>query len=897
MTIPTGKRLGPYEILLAIGAGGMGEVYKARDTRLGRDVAVKVLPASFANDRERMRRFELEARTVAALSHPNILAVYDVGLDDEAPYLVSELLDGGTLRDRLNEGQVPVRKAVDYALQITQGLAAAHEMGIVHRDLKPENVFVMRDGRVKILDFGLAKLAADATSSDQELTRTSSDIGTTPGVVLGTVGYMSPEQVRGEAADHRSDIFAFGAILYEMLSGRRAFKRDTAAETLTAILRTEPPEIDDPALHVPPALNRIVHRCLEKTPEQRFQSAKDLGFALDNISGPTGQTVPVRGAGAIPRWLWGVGALAAMCLVAATLVVMGLLEKPPAAPEIVRFQVRLPDKVTFTSGASFALSPDGRHIAFSAFSPDNNAGVWIQDLDATEARLIPDTATGPQPPPFFWSPDSRFVVFSHASTKLRRADVQSGAVQDICEKPGPPIGGSWNNNGVVIFGSTFSGLWKVPAAGGTPVPLTVLDASRQERQHELPSFLPDGRHFLYLRVSKVPDDTGIYVGSLDAPPDHQNEKRLLATGYGVGYVPSSDRKAGHLLFLRDRTLMAQTFDPYKLEFVGDPSPVVDQVGSVFETGNFSASGTALVYRSPTARNTQLMWLDRRGKSVGTVGDPGLINSPRVSPDGNRVAYQKSSEVPGDSDLWLLDLARGTSLRFTFGPRAADFPVWSPDGKEIVFASNRDGVYNLYRKPADSSKDEELLLKSNENKRPYAWSPDGRFLVYGVFSGNLVTEHLWVLPMQGEHTPFALSRTRFDESAAQFSPDGRWLAYESNESGRYDVYAREFKGSANASELSKKWVISNEGGHLPRWRADGKELVYSSLRANMMSVDLDTSRSFRASAPRDLFVIPVGAGTGSASADLKRFLFPVSVEGKGSQSFTVMLNWTSALKSW
>jgi Tol biopolymer transport system component len=574
-------------------------------------------------------------------------------------------------------------------------------------------------------------------------------------------------------------------------------------------------------------------------------------------------------------------------------------EKPAAPPEVTRFQIRLPDKVRFSAGGAFTLSPDGRHLAFSAAAADQAPGVWVQDLDALEARQLPGTLTGPNPPPFFWSPDSRFVVFSENSPKLAKADVTGGPVQYICDKPGAPVGGSWNQGDVIIFGSTNSGLWRVPATGGKAVPLTTLDASRNERQHELPSFLPDGKHFLYLRVSREPDESGIYAGSLDDPPGRQSKKRLLATGLGAAFVPSGDGRTGSLLFLREGALMAQPFDPAKQELSGSPTPIAEQVGSTYETGYFSASPRALVYRATLApRESQFTWFDSQGKAGEKVGDPGEIgNIFRLSPDATRVAYTQAKPSLEDADLWLLDLARGTSARFTFGNQAASrMPAWSPDGAEIVFASNRDGVYNLYRKPANGSSEEELLLRTNENKRPLDWSRDGRYLLYAASdTPTFIIEHIWVLPMQGDRTPFPFENTRFDESRARFSPDGRWVAYDSAESGRHEIYVREFQPSAASAGAGGKWMVSKDGGTSPQWRGDGKELLYRGLGRQVISVSVDTRHSFQAGAPRELFQIPAGTGL-LATADFKRFMAAIPLDQDIPQSFTVMLNWTSAIKS-
>lgn len=489
------------------------------------------------------------------------------------------------------------------------------------------------------------------------------------------------------------------------------------------------------------------------------------------------------------------------------------------------------------------------------------------------------------------------MVYSENSPKLKKVDAQTGALQDICDKPGPPVGGSWNNTGTIIFGGISTGLWKVDAAGGKPRPLTVLDASRHERQHELPSFLPDGRHFLYLRNSEVAEETGIFAGSLDEPPERQSKKQILQTGFGAYFEPSMEGGTGWLLFLRDGTLMEQPFDASKLELSGNPSPVVRGVGWAFQTGLFSAAPHALVYRTGTSiRDFQFTWFDRQGKPGGTVGEPGPISQAGVSPDGTRVAYRKESFNLAGSDIWLLDLSRDTSTRLTFGPRNNAFPVWSPDSSELVFSSDREGVFNLYRKPANGAREEEVVLKSNLNKRAMSWSRDGKFLLYSTsVRPNFGQEDLWVLPMQADRTPYPFQQTRFDETGARFSPDGRWVAYQSNETGRYEVYVREFVTSPDSAGKGGKWLVSKDGGGAPEWREDGKELVYRDLHGKGMSVSVDTTRTFQAGAPHELFPMPPGANSASNTGDLKRLLMLVPVEKKASQEFTVLLNWTSALK--
>ena len=893
MELKSGSRLGTYEIVAPVGAGGMGEVYQAHDTKLGRDVAIKVLPEAFARDASRLSRFQREAKMLASLNHPNIATIF--GLEDSSGtnYLVMELVPGDTLADRISrDGALPVVEALNIAKQIAEALEAAHEKGIIHRDLKPANVKVTPDGKVKVLDFGLAKAYAEDTgSSDPSNSPTLTAAATMQGMILGTAAYMSPEQARGKAVDRRADIWAFGCVLYELLTGEQLFAGESITDTLAQVI-TKEPDWD----RVPARVQPLLHWCLQKDPKKRLRDIADGMAVLE--AAPEQEAEPQR-AIAAPKWLWGI-AIAA-CLAAAALAAMRFLEKPAAAPDVVRYQVRLPENVYFSQTASFALSPDGHHIAFSAIGQGNGPAVWVQDLDGSEARALPDTTTGPTTPPFSWSPDSRYIVFSGAGSKLRRADLQTGTTQDICDKPGPPVGMSWNTDGVIIFGNPYTGLWRVPASGGTPVPLTVLDTSRQEREHELPVFLPDGQHFIYLRVSKVSENTGIYIGSLADPPERQSEKLLLQTGFGAQYAPSPDSSVGRLLFLRGGTLMAQGFDPEKQELIGDPTPVADQVSTNYETGFFSASSSTLVYRTLSSNPfSQLTWFDRQGKIIGTTGDTGFTEAPSISPDGTRIAYRKDSQDHSDKDIWVLDVARGTSTRFTFGGSWNDNPTWSHDGTQIVFTSNRAGKFNLYQKPASGAQNEvELLPQTDEDKSPWSWSPDGRYLLYSV-SQNLSggRADLWVLPMQGDRTPFPFSRTPFDQGSPRFSPDGRWVAYTSNESGRHEVYVREFTVPPAATETGEKWMISSGGGTYPMWRADGKEIAYFGPGfASLMSVSVDAgNHSFHAGVPQELFKLPPGLTGADGTADLKRWILAIPAAQKGPQTFSVMVNWASALKN-
>ena len=707
MLLKPGARLGPYEIVSALGAGGMGEVYRARDPRLGRDVAIKVLPGVFSADVDRLHRFEQEARAAAALSHPNILAVLDIGTDANAPFIVSELLEGETLRERANAGPVAVRKAIQYALAIAHGLIAAHEKGILHRDLKPENVFVTGDNRLKILDFGLAKLTQDPSAAGSSIVTAPA---TQPGVVLGTVGYMAPEQVRGLPVDHRADLFALGAILYELLSGRRAFSRDTAPETMTAILNEDPADLSAAAGAIPPDLVRIVNRCLEKRPSERFQTASDLAFALQGLSDASGVSKATSAVRPSFRRAW-IGWAVAVLLLAtlAPLAFRHVRERPPS-PGSIRFQVA--PTVEFGGPGNFSVSPDGRHLAFVGRGSDGIARLWIRAMDSLEVRPLPGSELGDSSPPPFWSPDGRFVAFD-AGGRLKKLDVSGGLPQTLCDLPrgSVAVGGSWNRDGDIIFGN-FGGLLRVRESGGTASPLTSLDASRKEEYHLLPTFLPDGRHFVYFRVSPgAPEASGIYIGTLDAKPEAQSLERLMPYEIGVTYAAAANSGPGRLLFLREGTLIAQPFDERRLALAGEPVPVAERVGSFRDGAYFSVSNNdVLVYRTADT-DSQLTWFDRQGGVSGRVSEPGGFRGVALSPDGTRAVAPRTNPLDTTkADLWLFDLKRGSgATRLTLGGGIAEFPVWSPDGTRIVFTFNKS---SLRQKLASGEGDEEELLRSN-----------------------------------------------------------------------------------------------------------------------------------------------------------------------------------------
>jgi eukaryotic-like serine/threonine-protein kinase len=924
MALPPGVRLGPYEILDAIGAGGMGEVYRARDAKLGRDVALKVLPEAFARDAERMARFQHEAKVLASLNHPNIASIY--GLEDSGATraLIMELVEGPTLADRIRSGPIAIDEALRIAKQITEALEYAHERSIVHRDLKPANVKVTKDDAVKVLDFGLAKaiepyavspdcmhvsdlehrmehLLEEGTEfTDIANSPTVSAMATRAGVLLGTAAYMSPEQAKGKPVDRRADIWAFGCVLYEMLTGEMTFRGESVTDTLAAVIKEEPDWARLPSA-TPIQIRVLLRRCLQKDPKKRLRDIGDARISVDEVlSGAPDQSF-VGGTG-ISAPLWHRALLSVVAVLVIALIVLGwayhrVANGPIPTAHAMRFQV--PVTVNLATGGSFALSPDGRQLAFAALGSDGVARLWIRSLNSLEARPLPGSES-PLLTPFFWSPDSRYIAFQ-AGEKLKKIDVSGGAAETLCGVQSPAVGGSWSRDGVIIFGQVAGGIMQVSENGGSASPLTTLDPSRKETTHGYPSFLPDGRHFIYFRLSEKPENSGVYSGSLDARPREQDSKLLLATAYGPAYVPSSGAGLDQLLFVRDGTLMAQPFDPRRLELSGEPVTVAEQVGSFLTTGFFSASTNGvLAYRAGRGGgDLELTWFDRQGKVLGTAGERGAYETLALSPDGTRAAV---SRVDSSSALWLLDFSRGTSTRFTFGLSAALLGTWSPDGNRIIFNSNESGVFDLYQKPANGVQEKELLVKSSEDKYPTSWSRDGRFLLYRT-SGSLTTKHsLWVLPLEGDKKPFPFLRTEFNNDDGQFSPDGHWVAYDSDESGRSEIYVRTFSpdSTAAASDTGGKWLISIGGGNQPRWRVDGKELYYLSPDRKLMAVEITAKAEFQAGVAKLLFQAPLGFGLGSegqwdVAPDGKRFLFPSPTDQLSAAPFTVVLNWQAGLK--
>ncbi len=863
----------------------MGEVYKARDTRLDRTVAIKVLSSHLSSSPEVRQRFEREAKTISQLSHPHICALYDVGSHEDTEYLVMELLEGETLADRLVKGPLPLEQTLRYGIEIADALDKAHRQGIVHRDLKPGNVMLTKSG-VKLLDFGLAKAMAPAAPAGS-LTALPTQQGLTQeGTILGTFQYMAPEQLEGKEADARSDIFAFGAVLYEMATGKKAFVGSSQASLITAIMSSEPAAISTIQPMTPPAFDRVVKTSLAKDPEERWQSAGDLKSELKWVAEGSQAGVPapvVFRRKRRERLSW---ALAAVFFLATVALAFVLWRRPEPPRKVLRFIVPPPEKAAL--GDSLALSPDGLQLVFEAAS-DGKALLWLRPLDSLEVRPIPGTEDAVFP---FWSPDGRSLGF-FADGKLKKIGIAGGPAQTLCEAS-EPRGGTWNRENVILFApNTTSPLMRIFAAGGVPSPVTAIDLSKTESSHRWPVFLPDGRHFLFLARNSHPDKEAICVSSLDS----KEKKILFNSSSRPGYIPS-----GYLLYSREHTLMAQPFDASALRLSGEPIPVAEDIEAFGENGptgyvRFSVSESGvLAFRRGAGIQGQLTWYDRSGKPIGTVGPIGDYDEPALSPDGTRVALDRMDGKTRTNDIWVLELAHGTFTRLTFDPSVDGGPIWSPDGRQLAFASNRAGKFNLYWKLASGAGKDELLLKSDVFTFPDDWSRDGRFILYDRQDPKTQTD-LWVLPMPGPGKPFPYIVADTQQTHAQFSPDGRWVAYASGESGRQEVYVQAFPSTGG------KWQISTEGGDEPSWRGDGKELFFLSPRLQLTAVDVKGGDTFEVATPHPLFSIRtpnyVNLG-GSRSVyvmtrDGQRFLVNSSVEDAYASPITVVVNWTEGLK--
>jgi eukaryotic-like serine/threonine-protein kinase len=884
MALSTGTRLGPYEILAAVGAGGMGEVYKACDTRLNRIVAIKVLLPHFTSEPDSRHRFDREARPIAALSHPHICSIFDVGHQDGTGFLVMEYLDGETLAQRLGRGKLPVDQALRYAIEIADALAAAHKGGVVHRDLKPSNVILTSSG-AKLLDFGLARMGGAATQ--HTATHIAQEPLTAAGMVLGTVQYMSPEQLAGRDADARSDIFSFGAVLYEMISGRQAFDLMTAGG-LTTPIREDDRIVFSTVCPVgsSEALEHVVRTCLIKEPDARWQSARDLGIELRWIAAGLAH---VRREDAFfrrnPRLVW-IAATFLLLVIVAVLATRQFARAPDSA-RTVRSSLTPPEHSRFVSVGTNAgpavLSPDGTAIVFTASSAERRM-LLVRRLDSLAAQVVGGTDGASYP---FWSPDASSIGF-FADQKLKKVSPSGGSVVTLCDAP-YGAGGSWSPSGVIVFGPTLSApLHRVPAAGGTATPATTLAAERRERTHRWPSFLPDGRHFLYLSNEEAPPSRwSIRVGSLDSPDSHFVLEARSNAAYQDGY----------LLFVRDGTLLAQPFDPDRLKLVGDAVPLAERVRSDPLMGRsvFSVSaGSTLAYEiGGTEPGSRMVWIDRTTKERAAFGDPGPYSYswPRISPDGKRVATAVTDPT-GSRDIWIYEVADGRAMRLTLDAADEGNPLWMPDGRRLVFSSNGKGVRDIHWKAVGGGTPD-VLLESGTDKYPQTVSPDGQTLIY---TNDADGYDLWLLLLSNLRSSSFIAAPR-NQTFARFSPNGSWLAYDSREGagtpdGRSEVYVTKFPSGRG------KWPVSRQGGIMPTWRRDGREIFYLSPDHHTLFAAevIANGDDFQVTKVQSLFTTQAVAGVGypyDVSADGNRFLFVTGVE-ETSSPLTLVVNWTAHL---
>jgi Tol biopolymer transport system component len=877
MPLPPATRLGPYEILSALGAGGMGEVYRARDTRLERIVAIKVLPEHLSSNPQLRERFEREAKAISSLNHPHICALFDVGRQHGVDYLVMEYLEGETLAHRLRKGPLAPEQVLQYAIQIADALDTAHRHGVIHRDLKPGNIMLTKAG-TKLLDFGLAKMQPAGAAAGMTALPTQTTPLTGEGTILGTMQYMAPEQLEGAEADARTDIFALGAVIYEMTTGRKAFEGKSHASLISAIMTAEPPAISGSQPLAPQALDHVVRTCIAKDPDARWQAARDVLAELKWIA-EAGSQAAIPASAAARRssrerlaWVTAVAALLTLALVAFV-----HLREEPAEANSVRFLVAPPEKVTLGMNDNPVVSPDGKRFVFRGTNPDGNTQLWMRALDSPAMQPMAGTERAGLP---FWSPDSRFVAF-YSQGKLKKMDASGGPAQVLCDAPNFPIGGTWNGDGIILFGSEAHVLSRVSADGGEVKPVHQLDMARHETEQVWPQFLPDGKHFLYSSHSTDAGKAGIYLGSLDSQETHL----LISAESNARYAPP-----GFLIYSRQDTLVAQRFDPKQLRVTGDAFSIAERVGAMsFLPGlmySVSENGVA-VYRNAPSDTVQLAWYNRAGKRLGPVGEPGAYGIIVLSPDEKRLAMERLDPQLRTHDLWTLELATGILSRQTFHPTDDTDPVWSPDGRELVFTSNPKTTDDLYRKVVGGG-EEQVLFESRNQKYPKFWLSDGRSIIFIGPTGKA----FYQLPLTGDRKPVPLLASEFDKDNPHVSPDGRWVAYNSIESGRWEVYAAAFPTFAD------KRQVSVNGGCQPQWRKDGKELFYLTLEGQLMAAELKAGKILQTGVPQVLFQTPAIVSPINSQycvmADGKRFIFREPV-GEANAPITVVLNWKAGLK--
>lgn len=877
MSLTPGTRLGPYEIVAQLGAGGMGEVYKARDTRLNRTVAIKILPASLASDPEFRARFRREANAAAALSHPHLCVLHDVGHHEGLDFLVMEHLVGETLADRLRRGALPFDHVLRHGLEIAAALEAAHRQGFIHRDLKPGNIMLTATG-AKLLDFGLAKPGSGPGALE---TRTAPI--TTDRRILGTLAYMAPEQLEGQEADARSDIFAFGAVLYEMATGKRAFEAGTATGVMAATLKGQPTGGDLDG-SIPFIFRKVVGRCLAKSPEQRWQTVGDLADVLRWIEEdvPGDSAVQSRRASGRLAWTAAAGATA----IAIALAGMSF-RRSPVASVPVRLSILPSGGTTFTprditNAPQFALSPDGSQLAFVASAPGERPRLWLRSLTSGTAQALAGTedATGP-----FWAPDSQSLGY-FARRRMRKISVDGRPPQDLADIAFDVTSGSWSANGVILFGTTGTGLFRVSAEGGPVARVTNLDAGRLETGHRWPQFLADGRRFIFYVRSTKPENSGVYLGSIDSA-----DKTLVLRSRATGVFG----KPGHLLFEQREALAVQEFDADARTVKGPVLALGDHVRELLGPGYLPVSladnGT-MAYWNGDRADSQLTWFDRSGRILGGLGSPDWYVDPVVSPDGRKVIVTQR-RGPNEDDIWSFDLSTGASSRLTFSPGFGHFGVWSPDSQTVIFSANAAGVPYLYQKAA-SGGDESALFGPGAHYAifPNDWSRDGRWLIYGT--PGVTGWDVWGFSLL-DRTSRPILQSPDNEIQARISPDGRWLAYASDESGLWNIYVQRFPDGGG------RWQVSKSGGSQPLWRGDGRELFYIASDGRLVAIPTGGADSFEAGPERPLFQTRAAAVLApfltdyALSPDGQRFLINSVVPDAPPQAITIVVNWPAALQ--
>jgi len=899
-----GQTILHYRILEKLGEGGMGVVYKAHDTKLDRPLALKFLPQRLTSGEAEQARFLQEAKAASALNHPNVCTIYAIEEYDGQLFIAMEYVEGQTLAEK--KGAIGFKQAIDIGIQVADGLAAAHDKGIIHRDIKPENIMVRRDGIAQIMDFGLAKLRS-ASSKISRLTK--------EGSTVGTAGYMSPEQVQGQDVDHRSDIFSFGVLLYELLTGQLPFKGVHETALAYEIVNVDAPPMSSIKQEIDPSLDAIVLECLEKDADERAQSIKQIAVDLKRYKRESGRQRASRVTAARPALQargvqlqsssapeqatpveippqkgkrmhlpWGIAGLFFVCL-----TVLTVIHFREDAPEVqsINASILPPQGYRYfneNDGGHIALSPDGGMLAFVATDSTGKSGLWVRPLNTSSARQLPETDGATYP---FWSPDNKFIGF-FASSKMEKISVSGGPPVTICDAPNGR-GGTWNNEGVILFSPRFDlvGIYRVSAAGGEAIPLTHIDSSRNETNHRWPHFLPDGKHFIYTTQARIRSAEyygAMYVSSLDSSVD----KLLVKVSSNMAY------SGGYLLYARQGSVVAQPFDLGKYEFSADAVPIAEKVeySSDKSRGIFTISRNGvLIYQAGSSISRTLSWYDRSGKKLENVGDRPVSEWGRLSPDGTRIVLDSFDPEAKTSDIWLYDLVRQISTRFTFERSDDDYPVWSPDGKRVVFGSDREGNLDLFVKSSNGTESEQLLLKSIAPKYPDDWSPDGRYIIYQTFVSKTYWD-LWILPLEGDPKPFPFLQSEFEEQAARFSPDGRWVAYQSNESGKEEIYVRPFPTG------SGMWQVSSGGGFAPLWSHNGRELFYTSAGGAAMAVEVNgAGATFTVGSVNRILDIPRATGSFvyDVTADGKKLLVGAFPGVQTSAPLTLLTNWDRELK--